>query len=338
MKTKHLFALVAAIACLKLTAAAQNWTQVTNYTAGCVAMSADGCKLAACTSTVHAMIISTDAGQNWHTNQTPAPGHWPYVGISAMASSADGKKLIARATYDAQIYLTTNSGSNWTAAPDLTGTYFGWVCSSAPGNIFAVTAENGLIYVSTNSGLAWTSNAPPNKSWASIASSADGTKLAAAASGDKIYVSTNFGATWVETQSAIDSWRSLATPTEQNLSLPAAPPIFQQISARTGYAQARTRGMSHHRPMAPGLLLPGRQFTRLVIQAPLGSAITLPRGGFRSRLRPMAVNGLAPSIPGVSGVGGLHHHHVWPWEQPPIISRCHGLSRQPTFSSSKIPA
>jgi hypothetical protein len=208
MKTKHLFVLWAVFICHYLNAAGQTWNNVTNYDAICVALSADGCKLAACVSTVAAMISSTDAGQTWHTNQTP--GNWPFVGIMAMASSADGTKLVANGTYDDKMYISTNSGSNWTATASLADNWAQSVCTSALGNILAAATWNGLIYISTNSGLAWTSNTAPKKSWTAIASSVDGTKLAAAASGDRIYVSTNFGTTWTMTQSAVDSWSSVA--------------------------------------------------------------------------------------------------------------------------------
>jgi len=70
-------------------------------------MSADGCKLAATTSSAH-VFTSADHGQDWQTNPTVnnRPGH--------MASSADGTKLIiAGAGSSGSIYSSSSSGAHW---------------------------------------------------------------------------------------------------------------------------------------------------------------------------------------------------------------------------------
>ena len=166
-------------------------------------MSADGCKLAATTSTQHP-VFSTDAGKTWQTNQSPSDG---FIDI---ASSADGTKLVAPFAGDnLNLYVSTNSGSNWMATTAPSADYRG-LSSSALGNILAAANYNGFMYVSTNSGLTWATNTLLIQNWMSVASSTDGTKLAAAAYHNKIYVSTNFGTTWTATQSATDSWFSVA--------------------------------------------------------------------------------------------------------------------------------
>jgi hypothetical protein len=208
MKTTNLFAIVVTISCLEFNAAAQTWTQanVTNafrYAEYFVTMSADGCKLAATTSTAHP-VFSTDAGKIWQTNQSPSDG---YVDI---ASSADGTKLVTPfAVSNVNLYVSTNSGSNWMVTTAPPAGYRG-LSSSALGNVLAAASYNGFMYVSTNSGLTWATNTQVIQNWISVASSADGTKLAAAAYNNKIYVSTNFGTTWTATQSATDSWFSVA--------------------------------------------------------------------------------------------------------------------------------
>ena len=209
MKTTSLFVICLVISCDHFTAVAQTWTKVSTpflFTAGSVvATSANGCKLAASSSTCHAVYTSADSGNTWQTNQSPGQGCFD------LASSADGTNWLASVLGESappSTYLSTNSGINWTATT-VTGANEG-VASSALGNILAAGDNAGHIYVSTNSGLKWTTNAVVNKELFSVASSADGTKLAVAAYNDKIYVSTNFGATWTPTQSGTSSWFSVA--------------------------------------------------------------------------------------------------------------------------------
>ena len=76
MKIKNLVVLFAAVFCSRSGAPAQTWTpSPTNfaYYLG-VAMSADGCKLAAVGSGQHA-IVSTDSGNTWQTNQASRLRH-----------------------------------------------------------------------------------------------------------------------------------------------------------------------------------------------------------------------------------------------------------------------
>jgi hypothetical protein len=208
MNATNLYGFAVSISCLTFPAAGQTWTQLgaLKYNGAALAMSADGCKLSATTSTAHPA-FSTDAGQTWQTNQSQGKG---YIDI---ASSADGTKLVAP-FLGGNLYVSTNSGSTWaiTTAPK---TDYRAVCSSALGNILAAAGLNGsdtsgYLYVSTNSGLTWATNTSLNRGWMSIAGSADGSKLAAGAYADKIYVSTNFGTTWTATQSPTGSWFSIA--------------------------------------------------------------------------------------------------------------------------------
>ena len=197
---------------------AETWTQAsatTNYYWWSVAMSADGCKLAAVGSTDHP-IFSTDAGATWHTNQSS-----PYT-LGSIASSADGTRLVAPMAISnnyagSGIFVSTNSGDTWTktTAPT-TGRWSSWqyVTSSGAGDrLGAIMWEDShlnSIYVSTNSGLSWSRGVSPSKYWTSLTCSADGTKFIATASGDKIYVSTNFGTNWTATTSPNDKWISVA--------------------------------------------------------------------------------------------------------------------------------
>jgi hypothetical protein len=196
---------------LNLKATAQTWTQTNGslgYIFNGVAMSANGCKLAATTSETHAIYSSTDGGNTWQTNQGPTQD--PDLGCTSIALSADGTKWIASKSLFANapfVYVSTNSGSNWTGITEIAGG--GSVSSSALGNILTVASYSGYMYVSTNSGLTWTTNTLGGFR-SSVVSSADGTKLAAAPNGSQIYVSTNFGTTWTATQSPAAYWTSLA--------------------------------------------------------------------------------------------------------------------------------
>jgi photosystem II stability/assembly factor-like uncharacterized protein len=209
MKIKNLVVLFAAVFCSRSGAPAQTWTPgPTNfaYYLG-VAMSADGCKLAAVGSGQHA-IVSTDSGNTWQTNQAS-----PVYG-TCIAASADGSKL---ATWNLDggidgIYVSTNSGGTWvkTNGPTSFNSVASMsLASSANGSVLLESGSGSYLYVSTNSGASWSTGGSPSKTWVSVACSADGTKLIAAATGG-IYTSTNFGFAWTATALPAQTWSSLS--------------------------------------------------------------------------------------------------------------------------------
>ncbi len=196
-------------------AMAQNWTQTgfpTNYYCLGIAMSADGCKLAAVSSGAHP-IYSTDAGATWHTNQSSPHGY------GSIALSADGTRMLASMEYSngTAIFVSTNSGDIWTNAATPVASDWLAVASSGAGDRLAAAVyyttparPGGLIYVSTNFGTSWTSGGSPSNRWTALAWAANGSKLAAAASSSPIYLSTNFGMTWEVTASPTNNWTSIA--------------------------------------------------------------------------------------------------------------------------------
>jgi|ERR1017187_100011 hypothetical protein len=221
MKCTFLLLVVSVLVQGLTTVIAQTWTQTSaavNFDCLSIAMSADGCKLAAVTSGAHP-IYSTDAGATWHANQSSPDA---YLRI---ASSADGTKLVAPMlvsnsfSYPIGIFVSTDSGGTWTQTTAPPAYYWSAVASSGFGDKLAAAfyttsgfpnSAGGLVYVSTNAGFSWSKGGSPTKSWSSLACSADGNKIIAAAAGDKIYVTTNFGTSWAATASSTDGWSSVA--------------------------------------------------------------------------------------------------------------------------------
>lgn len=200
--------LAAAIFVVVVSAFAQTWTQTSAPNAGggweAIAMSADGRKAVAVTSTAHPA-VSADSGVTWTTNMV---FHW----FNRIAASADGTKWIA-VFYSAPgyIYISTDSGNTWAQTSSPNSSSWTAVASSADGNKLFAAIYNGSIYLSTNAGTAWATSSAPSIKWTWLASSADGTKVAATANNDKIYSSTDSGMTWTATGSASDSWGSIAS-------------------------------------------------------------------------------------------------------------------------------
>lgn len=208
MKTKRIFALLAAVFCHHSVAFPQTWTQVgpSNLYLVSVAMSAAGNKLAAVSSGQH-VIFSTDSGQTWQTNPSS-----PFYD-TCVASSADGTQL---ATFsldsgNAGIYVSTNSGEVWkkTSSPSSFNVLSMSIAASADASKLIESGSGSYLYVSTNGGVTWSSGGSPSGSWTSVAASADGTKMMAAENGG-IYTSTNCGATWTATGAPVEPWSSLA--------------------------------------------------------------------------------------------------------------------------------
>ncbi len=179
---------------------AQTWTQTSapSNQWRSVACSADGVKLAACTTlngftNGGAIYISTNSGFTWIISAAPTNFGW-----LSIASSANGSNFVA-GSWNGPIYTSTNSGNTWTSNSVPLSTWLS-VSSSADGTKLAAVASNGGVYTSTNSGAEWTQTGAPTNFWHSIACSADGKKLVAVAvnfqSNGLIYTSTNFGVAW----------------------------------------------------------------------------------------------------------------------------------------------
>ncbi len=189
---------VAIIICPAFTVVAQTWTQTSAPTNDwqSVALSTDGSKLAAASSTLNSggIYTSTNSGNIWISHDIPVSR------FNSVASSADGTKLV-RGGYP--VYVSTDSGNTWTQTLLPTNSY--WVTSSADGTKL-VAASGGInfpgsIYSSSDSGNSWTQTSAPTNQWSALASSADGNMLVAAAGGyvggGPIYTSTNSGNTWI---------------------------------------------------------------------------------------------------------------------------------------------
>ena len=178
-------------------ASAQTWTQTSatyyNYW-GCVASSVDGNLLVVGVVRIlnrspdPPMVISTNAGVNWTTNNT--------YNFYSIASSADGIRLAAITQLG--VFTSTNSGSTW-MTNNLPQVIWNSIASSADGNKLVVVGNPGArIYTSSDSGNTWRSNNVPNSAWTSVASSADGSKLIAMGI-NSIWTSTNSGNSWIST-------------------------------------------------------------------------------------------------------------------------------------------
>ncbi len=195
----------------------QTWTQtsapLTNWT--CVAISADGTKLAA-TMAPGGIYISTNSGNSWRqcANAPVSTYRW-----SSIACSADGSKLVATsdshapvAAFPGWVYISTSSGANWAQA-SAPGGIMNWATSVAAANGAKMTVADymlGSFYTSTNSGMNWYSNNAPAKGWTRLAASADGVWLAAIVHGGGIYTSTNFGTALVSNNVGSKNWSSIA--------------------------------------------------------------------------------------------------------------------------------
>jgi hypothetical protein len=145
----------------------------------CVALSADGSRLAA-GNNVGMVLTTTNFAGGWAATNTVSTGP-----CKAIAVSADGSKL-ATVFGGASIYVSTNGGSAW-RTNNFPGSAISSVAASADGKMmFAVGGAR--YFASTNYGAGWTSGAMPAANFLTVTMSADGNSLAAAQSSGGIWV------------------------------------------------------------------------------------------------------------------------------------------------------
>src|SRR5689334_22338168 len=111
-KSTLLFLVTNLIACSAGNSAfAEGWTQTSAPSNAwpCIAVSADGSKLAA-VANLGTLYLSTNSGITWTAASDPLLDHASWATI---AMSADGSRMLA-AQQGGWIYTSTNSGANWT--------------------------------------------------------------------------------------------------------------------------------------------------------------------------------------------------------------------------------
>jgi photosystem II stability/assembly factor-like uncharacterized protein len=191
------------------------WTGST-IQADCVAISADGSRLAAVAP--DAVWASQDGGASWV--QPPS-----YVSLVSVAMPADGSRLVG-VDNSAQVYASSDLGSSWISSWG-PAEHLQVIRGSRDGTRLVTTAAGGGIYISTNSGSSWLNvsepqvlglpTSAPTANWRAIACSADGTNLVAceapvaALDSGQIYVSHNCGADWTLTSAPLARWTALAS-------------------------------------------------------------------------------------------------------------------------------
>jgi len=152
---------------------------------GKVAMSADGMKIACCTTVNYGggylVKISVDGGETWADRNGIAGTRYGDV-----AMSADGTKIAACA-WGGQIWISADTGVTWTAHESARN----WraIAMSDDGTKLMAHDLNGYVYYSTDSGLTWTSGGiARNINDHGLVMSADGTKAAFGQWGGPIYI------------------------------------------------------------------------------------------------------------------------------------------------------
>lgn len=212
-------------------AQAQKWGQAhvdpnpaVNLT--CVAASADGKKLVACSDNGSLLppggqvYTSTNAGVTW-VAASVTTNWWLSV-----ASSANGRQLVTGALFNGSgpggLYISRDAGNTWSQTLGHDTGVFSYLASSANGTNL-VTAGHGLgsfgIYYSTDAGNTWnpaTGDGTTNF-WYGLASSADGVNMVAVGTGGPtgtsglVYRSANSGASWSQVYQASTWLNSIAS-------------------------------------------------------------------------------------------------------------------------------
>ncbi len=155
--------------------------------------------------TAGALLISTDSGTTWTTNNLSA-SIW-----FAVAVSGDGGTLAA-AQSGGRIYFSTDSGNTWFTNNSPLEKWQSLALSDN-GTVLAGAVSNGFIYITTDLGMTWQTNDAPSALWRSIAMSADGTKMIAGGN-NGIYTSTNSGAHWVSNSAPNHVWTSVVSSSD----------------------------------------------------------------------------------------------------------------------------
>jgi hypothetical protein len=145
-----------------------NWFSIgaPNKTWSCLAVSADGTKIAAGASSDR---IYTNSGLVWAATSSPSNSWY------SIAASTDGNNLVA--TGSGGTFVSTNFGSSWARSSLIAG---GSVAASADGSLL-IFCNNSTIYTSTNHGVNWAQSSVVYYP-ISVGVSADGCELLSGAS------------------------------------------------------------------------------------------------------------------------------------------------------------
>ncbi len=162
---------------------------------GEVAMSADGMKIACCTTADYGggycVHISKDGGETFDY-RLGLP-----ISYGDIAMSADGARIAACA-YGGQIWISADTGATWIARESARN----WraIAMSADGTKLAAHDLNGYVYFSTDSGVTWTPvSVPRNIDNHGLVMSADGTRVVFGQWGGQIYTLNTNGAIVAQT-------------------------------------------------------------------------------------------------------------------------------------------
>lgn len=158
-----------------------------------VAISANGMKMLAGSSSASTVYYSTDKGSTWTSRASNSSSS----AVNRVCMSGDGSRWIALA--NAGVYTSTNDGGTWTAFASLTAAAW-WSCSMSNDGtkIFALRFGAALRY-SVDSGANWSTSATAYPTANIVASSSDGSVIALTDRDvKKVYISTNYGSTYTE--------------------------------------------------------------------------------------------------------------------------------------------
>ena len=158
-----------------------------------LAVSSDGGRMLAVSSTSNVAYVSTNGGNTW-TGHTINAG---VSGLTDLCASSDGMTAYAAAT-DMAMWATTDAGTTWTnlSLSGLSGTSIWRLGCSADGTT-VYGATDAEVFSSSDNGTTWTVVQPAgnNGVWYDISCSADGQKVLA--SGDQgLVFSPDGGINW----------------------------------------------------------------------------------------------------------------------------------------------
>ena len=161
------------------------------------------------------VIVSTNAGAIWFSNQAPAGG----PGLYGVNLSASGSRLAAGIN-TGSIMVSSNLGKSWLATNNLNAGSFKSIVSSADGGKLAAVYGGATVFTSANAGISWTNSTISSADIVSVTISADGNKLSAFGSipsmAAYVFISTNLGITWITNVQSVSGWKSIATSADGN--------------------------------------------------------------------------------------------------------------------------
>jgi len=178
---------------------------ISNGNFSSVALSSDGTKGFAGSSTDNGIYYTSNSGVNW-TQSNITTGNF-----NSIALSSNGINGVAVSNSNAGIYYTNNSGATWTQSNITTGNFNSVALSSNGINGVAVSNSNAGIYYTNNSGATWTQSNITTGDFSSVAVSSDGTNgVAVSNSNAGIYYTSNSGATWTQSNITTGNFNSVA--------------------------------------------------------------------------------------------------------------------------------